>query len=317
MGTVVLSIDAELAWGFHDLSQPPIKRIAASRDGWTLTKSLLETHNIPATWAIVGHLYLEACDGLHSTHPAGSQWFARDPGTDEARDPLWYGRSLIDSLRESPVAHELACHTFSHLPIGDPGVPESAIRADLTASQRAARTCGVEPQSFIYPRNIVGRQEILAEFGYTAYRPRWPRVIDDTPLRLPLKIIETVAGRPVPIVYPWIDESGLVAIPPSMDIFGMNLPFVDIGDRIYTRVQQTLERLIHTEGIMHLWFHPNGLVEKPQQSQLRGLLELIEEYRSQTAISIETMGTIADRVLADSSKVASPRRPVVDRLRKL
>lgn len=63
VGTVVISLDAELAWGVHDLEDPPATRIERARGSWLDLIEPFEAFEIPATWAIVGHLFLEECDG--------------------------------------------------------------------------------------------------------------------------------------------------------------------------------------------------------------------------------------------------------------
>lgn len=306
MGSIVFSLDAELAWGFHDLEQPPSARIAKARDGWKHAIDLFEEFDMPATWAIVGHLHLEACDGMHAQHPATREWFSRDPGTDCSQDPEWYAPELVSAICEASVEHELACHSFSHVSFGAPETTPELARAELKASRSAAASNGIRARSFVFPRNHIGHRSILAEEGYRCYRSRWPRPIDHTQFRGPLKIIETALGRQVPIVQARIDEYGLVAIPPSIDVFGFEgvprrLLGPVIDEPILRRIRRSIETVTAESGIVHLWFHPSDIGDQRGRERIREILERVENCRSDGDLSVETMDSIARRTIEEST----------------
>jgi peptidoglycan/xylan/chitin deacetylase (PgdA/CDA1 family) len=56
----VISVDAELGWGFHDID-PPTSRVEAARTGWKRLAGLFNEYDVPATWAVVGR----QCDEQH------------------------------------------------------------------------------------------------------------------------------------------------------------------------------------------------------------------------------------------------------------
>ena len=71
-GVFMLSMDAELAWG--SIYNDDYERYEAQYDGCRVAidalLQLLETYEISATWAMVGHLFLDSCttaDGVK--HP--------------------------------------------------------------------------------------------------------------------------------------------------------------------------------------------------------------------------------------------------------
>ena len=83
---------------------PDIRRAIAA------TLRLLEQYEVPATWAVLGHLYLRECRRDVSgrahpelIHPAQSwfdrEWLSSDPCTNRDTDPLWYGDDIVDALR--------------------------------------------------------------------------------------------------------------------------------------------------------------------------------------------------------------------------
>lgn len=222
MGTVVLSIDAELAWGFHDLPNPPTERIEAARPAWMRLLSLLDECSIPATWAVVGHLFLEACDGLHSSHPASPDWFARDPGGRAEEHDEWFGPDLVDEVKASSVGHEIASHSFSHVEFGNRGTARGTAVAEVEASIEAAASMDVSLHSFVFPRNDVGHRDVLASYGFTCYRGTRPeRWFDTLPTPRAGKLLDATLVRSAPpLVSPTVDEFGLVNLPASLDLFG-------------------------------------------------------------------------------------------------
>src|SRR5579885_94526 len=121
--TFVLSLDTELVWGSFDIVPP------ATFDAWypdlrTVIRGILDALvdlEMAATWAVVGHLFLEACDrgAGGEAHPdlprpalsfRPGDWFGADPCTDRHRDPLWYGDDIVDLLLAAPVAQEIGSH---------------------------------------------------------------------------------------------------------------------------------------------------------------------------------------------------------------
>ena len=305
MGTVILSLDAELKWGFHDLPRTPVERTERARDHWLALVDLLDAFSVPATWAIVGHLFLDTCDGRHRDHPAPPGWFDPDPGTDLQSDPDWYGPDLVSAIIEADVEHDIGCHGFSHVEIGQPDVPDDLVSAELSASQTAAASMGIDVKSFVFPRNVIGNREALATAGFTCYRTRYPRPLDSTPIRLPRKGFEFALGRPAPLVTPSIDEHGLVAIPPSIDLFGfegpirrMSRPLRDTP--VLDRVERGLAAAIADDGLVHLWCHPHDLARPGGKERFRRVLTAIEAARAD-GLTVETMDSVAQRTRQQES----------------
>ena len=65
-GVFTLSLDFELIWGTQDLFGPEPFRRASIFERRRIIDDLLamlDEFEIPATWCIVGHLFLNTCDG--------------------------------------------------------------------------------------------------------------------------------------------------------------------------------------------------------------------------------------------------------------
>lgn len=301
---VVLSLDAELIWGFHDLPEIPTEQVSRARDSWRYTLDLFEQYNIPATWAVVGHLLLDSCDGVHADHPAGAEWFARDPGGTTTPDSKWFGPGLIDAVRDSEVDHDIGFHTFSHVEFGKSDVSPAVATAELEHGVAAAEDYGIDFDSFVFPRNNVGHRELLSEHGFSCYRGVAPeRRYDGTPVRQAGKFATFAlgTGNP-PIVDPAPDEYGLVNVPASMYLFsfeGLGRELLETAGRdpVVKQVELGLDRLREREGgTLHLWFHPNNITTSGDRRRIEQIVSRIAEYRDQYDIAVQTMSQVADEV---------------------
>lgn len=313
MKGVVVSLDTELAWGFHDLADPPGDRVAAGPPACRWLLETLAEYEVPCTWAVVGHLFRSACDGVHADHPAPAGWFDRDPGSDAAAAPEWYDPDLVAAIADSPVGHEVGSHTFSHLRFGDDATTPAMARAELARSVEAAADRGLALDSLVFPRNSVGHLDVLADCGFLAYRGRRPnRWFDGSPLRPVGKAASFVVGRdPPPIVTPAVDEHGLVNVPASLDLYcfegtARRLAGVVAEDPVVRQVRLGLAELRRREsGLLHLWCHPNDLRGEAEYRRFERVLELIDRYRTDYDLPVRTMREVARAVRDDAAAVSS------------
>jgi peptidoglycan/xylan/chitin deacetylase (PgdA/CDA1 family) len=301
-GTVVVSVDAELGWGYHDLQSPPA-RLDAARDGWLELLALCDRYDVPTTWAFVGHLLLEDCDGWHSDHPLSPEWFARERGTWADRRDLRFGPDLVTAVRDANVDHELACHSFSHVIFDEAEVSRTVAAAEIRACQRLAAERDVTLSSFVFPRNAIAHRDVLADHGFACYRGTSPTVGSSLPLERQLsKVLGGMTRPPVPpLVDATVDEHGLVDVPASLYLFGFQgiaRRVVDTvrGDPIVRSVRRGLDAVAGTDRILHLWLHPNDLRTVADVNRLRRVLDLLRDRTDAGGVRVQTMGEIADRV---------------------
>jgi peptidoglycan/xylan/chitin deacetylase (PgdA/CDA1 family) len=304
MGSVVLSLDAELGWGFHDLESPPTARVERARAGWERLIECFEAFEIPATWAVVGHLFLENCDGEHASHPAPEGWFDAERGRWRSRPDLRFADGLLDRLQESSVAHEIGSHSFSHVVFGDRRTSRTLAAAEIDACIELARERDLSLSSFVYPRNSVRHRDVLAEGGFACYRGPAPvRGLDDLPAGRPLrKIREATTGGP-PLVEPRYDEFGLVNVPASLYLFG----FEGIGrsiaesvwaDPVVCGAKRGINAAARAEEgeVFHMWLHPNNLLASRDVRRMEAIFTYLDRARAADTVSIETMDEVAQQV---------------------
>jgi len=299
MGTVVISIDAELGWGFHDLDDPPESRIRSARRSWRTVLALLDEYRLPATWAIVGHLMLENCDGRHLNYPAPPGWFKCERNSDLFSEAVLFGDGLVEAVRTAAVDHEVGSHSFSHIVFDRQSTTERIVRAETTESRRIGRDRGFDLTSFVFPRRKIGFRRVLAEAGFTCYRGHRPPNRTTGGLPPVQKVLRwTVRPQAPPLVRPRIDEFGLVEVPASLFLFSLTgrphaaFSFVD-SDPIVRQAKRGIDEAAEQDGIFHMWFHPNDVQAARDVLRLRTIFDYLDERRRTSDLSVETMGAVA------------------------
>jgi peptidoglycan/xylan/chitin deacetylase (PgdA/CDA1 family) len=308
-----LSLDFELIWGTVDHGGPERFRRACEIEREVVIDrllALLAEFEIPATWCIVGHLFLASCaptDGVK--HPeivrpshawADGDWFRYDPCGSEQSDPIFYGNRLIEKIRACPVAQEIGCHSFSHVIFGDAGCSRATATSELAECVRLAGERGVTLRSFAFPRNSVGHLYVLREHGFSCYRgpePVWyeRRRVPHVVKRMG-HLVDVITARQPPVVLPQEALEGLWNVPGSMLYFPMHGRRRHIPTALRARrAVKGIERAVAERKIFHLWFHPTNLADETDRmfSGLRSIFERARSLRSAGTLAIAPMGSLA------------------------
>jgi peptidoglycan/xylan/chitin deacetylase (PgdA/CDA1 family) len=311
--TFALTFDAELMWGSFDrMSAERFERRYPDVRG-TIRAILdeLDEFGIAATWAVVGHLFLDCCerDASGRTHPQllrpshdrlERDRLGADPGTDRLRDPLWYGDDLIEAIQAGRPGHEIGSHSFSHPIFGEPGMTAEVARSELAECVRVARARGITLRSFVFPRNREGHHEVLREFGITAYRGADRTWYGNYP-RMAARgahFLDQGAGIAPRVSQPVERLPGLWDVPGSM------LLLHRVGVRRWLSMQAKvhkarsgLRRAIDQEAVFHLWTHPMNLAYERDVmlAGLRSILRDVADLRDRGLIQVATMAEIAEQ----------------------
>jgi peptidoglycan/xylan/chitin deacetylase (PgdA/CDA1 family) len=309
--TFALTFDLELMWGSLDrMSAHQFEaRYPDMRGTIRAILAELDAFEVPATWAAVGHLFLDRCErgAGGRAHPEivrpavpgqPSDRMSVDPCTDRASAPLWYGDDLLDWIQSARTEHEIGSHSFSHPGFGDPGMTREAAASELAACVRIARERGIELRSFVFPRNREGFHEVLREHGIIAYRgidPTWYRGAPRSAWRL-AHLVDQGLGLPPPVGRPVERLPGLWNIPGSMLLLhrvGVRR-YVPIAARV-RKARHGLRRAMDTGSVFHLWTHPMNLAQDREAmlGGLRSILRHVAELRDQGRIATATMAEIA------------------------
>ena len=312
-GALTLSLDFELVWGSRDLLDPEAlsRQAAVTRaQVFPALLGMLSRHGMQATWATVGHLFLERAEpGLHQRlSPPTHSWMRRPwlegvPPGPEAEAPTFYGRSLVQRLLEA--GQEVGSHGFTHAIFGDEGCSAEVARSELSSSVRAAAELGVGLCSFVFPRNRIGHRELLVEHGFGCYRGLDASWHSDPEAFRPLArlahLAEVARGKQAPTVLPFRDEHGLWCIPGSASFLPIDgvRRLIPVRQRV-KRATRCLEAASRDRRIAHLWLHPINLASNPPL--LLGMMERVLDHaarlRDQGRLEVLSMGQVLDRCQA-------------------
>jgi len=301
-GTVVFSADFEMAWAFR-YSRSLADRAEAmglmERKQVPQLLEIFDCHEVPITWATVGHLFLSDCrrDPSGRPHPemprpghfenrnwrfTAGDWYDHDPCSSDHDYPAWYAPDLIDRILKARAKHEIACHTFSHIDFSDAVCSQTLAAAELDACMNLARIRNIRLKSMVFPGGTYGNFERLKERGILCYRKPAAFHLDE----------------------PEIDAFGLVSIPSSLgldrDPYGWSREYhLDM-------LRKFLEKTLKTGLVCHFWFHPS-MDEWYLDKVLPDLIAMVAELRNQGALRVRTMAQLAEETLGKNS-VAGEKR---------
>ncbi len=305
IGTAVLSLDTELAWGsFHLRMGPELMRAArwTNEVGIPRLLELLCRYRISATWAFVGHLVLDGCSGhpeLAAVHYDWFQhdWFSFDPCSDESHSPQWYARRRFLQVLKAPHPQEIGFHSFSHVDFADRGTPRLRAVQEYAACRAIAEQFNIPAPTFIFPFNHPGFLHQLRETGFRYYRPpaanrlpSWPRL--SRIIGLSYDFLRLTPATVLPSM-----ADGLVLLPASLMLRSMRgwrglIPVACRRDR----VRKGLQSAVRTGRIFHLWFHPIDLYNRNDVMfvLLEKFCEEVSRLRERGDLRIATFGQVCE-----------------------
>ncbi len=279
-GVFTLSLDFELVWGSRDLTARPDTLLRMARvtreEVFGALLDALGRYGAVATWATVGHLFLDRAETVDGVlHPdlvppqhawRAAPWFEGVPAGSEADNPEFYGRSLVERLKAA--GQDIGSHSFSHPIFGDPGCSRATAETDLARCVKEASALGVTLKSFVFPRNVPGHVDLLAQHGFTCWRgpePVWyrgKRVPKPVSRLAHIADVATV-GKP-PTVMPARDAHGLWVIPASTSLLPIDgvRRFIPVARRV-ERAVRCLDQAARDRRICHFWTHPINLASDP------------------------------------------------------
>lgn len=308
-GVLTISVEIELGWSLARTDK--LGNVSQGRRAETAALdhllTLCETHDVPITFDVVGHLMLDGCDGDHDG-PHEDGWFDIDPCSDGTEDPLFYAPDLVAKIQDSTVDHELATHTFSHVLLDQ--VNPDVATWELARSRELHEAHGRAPVSLVTPRHRPCDPEVATRAGIRIVRmPSDARPTDGRG--------DTRMGRiaryfgPAPLIEPAI-ESGLVYSYCSR-YPSLAAPFLPSGhaqlptsvaaipavlrERLHRRrLLRTVSNLAGSGSATHLWCHLFDLSPACQRRPLNGFFEALDRHRDHGRISVLTMQRLNDRV---------------------
>lgn len=311
-GVFTLSLDFELIWGTADLGLENFKSLCKTEREVVIDRllQLFEKYEFPATWAILGHLFLDKCSQDGAKHPeivrpnyswTKEDWFAHDPGGVEDAQSIHLGKSLVEKIKNCRIPQEIGSHSFSHIVFGDEGCSRETAESEISECVRIADEQGFKLKSFVFPRNEVGYLDVLKKFDFDCYRgvePNWyeNRQVPES-VRRGLRLFDVLRAATPPTVLPEKTKEGLWNIPGSAMFFPMHgfRRRIPMSLRI-KRCIKGLNKAAKEKKIFHLWFHPTNMVDEMEQ-MFAGLEEILKHatlLRKEKKLAFLTMGEITE-----------------------
>ncbi len=302
---IVFWADFELAWAWrysksgksrHDYA---VERARRARRNFPLLLELFDRYNIPVTWAVVGHLFLEGCarkSGVpHTELPRPDyfenefwsfqegDWYDHDPCVDRFDDaPEWYAPDCIRSILASKTRHEIGSHTFSHLDLSHPACSHETALAELLRCQGVAADWNLKLKSLVFPGNLAGNFAAVREAGFESYRV-WTGFDLD---------------------WPRIDEQGLYQLPSGICT---EKPSRYLTDAAWLKILHAhVDSSIETGAFCSFWFHPS-MDPSNLATVLPGLLQYVDEKRERA--SVTTASQAVAEILGPNSPASLPNAP--------
>ena len=269
-GRFLLSLDTELSWGYYDLDGARRKKFSpdGSRERRSILRILemLDLFGIPATWAVVGHLFYSHCEECAICPVRGwrgkFQSYHEIFGTDDRR---WYGADIIPQLVSRPTRHEIAFHGYTHTPFDDAEMTLEDAEQDVQEWNRIAQRWGIRPLSAVFPRNRARYLALFRQHGFICFRGEElpPNGKGPHLLRKALNRLDHIFQWRVPQSYDaLVDPSGLINLPASRWIFHTGRNALILMDVLRLRgwhrkrLLEGIRRAAEDGKIIHLWAHP-------------------------------------------------------------
>jgi len=292
----IISIDVELAWGLRlhpqhkmmALFQSEPQRMRQSID--SLIK-ILDSHDIGATWAVLGHLFLDSAEVKEVVHPEIPQMKEGWLGWDFYQNlnhnhPGYYGRDVVETILAGSSRHEIGLHGFFHLPFSE--CSRKVAEAEVEMGIKAAGRRGVVPVSFVFPEDSIGHVDILRRSGFQIYRGKGAGLWNKSQGFF----IQKASGARDKVLAPPVRplwQDGIWEIASSMYFCDPQMPFT-----LVPRARLGLWRTIRSNRVFHIWLHPwSFLLYNSLERDLESFLSLVAKKRDRGELQVMTMGELA------------------------
>lgn len=305
--TVTLSMEVELAWGFHDILDS-FPHFSSDREEETKKLSqvlnVCDKHSIPFSFDIVGYLLNREYRPIEDS-PHDQDWLPVSPGSDVDAKPLFYAPDLAERIREASTNHEICSHTYTHTILGE--ASDDVVEWELQATKEAHERFGLEPPtSLVPPRHSEPATSLLLDAGFSVMRSAvTPRMSNNVkqflhlltrsapvePPKMCDGVLSTYCTRNPSLTAPFV-QNGQDSAHPTFRVIPKRA-----RKRIHRRfLMSSLEKAIKNDSHVHYWTHLFNLSNDVQWLLIRDFLEEIHRRQEQGEIEVVTMKELAERV---------------------
>jgi len=264
---------------------------------------ILERYKVPATFALVGLFaggfeeYVESRNQLLESKPHKNWLQIPEQSFSAGITDGWFYPELVERIRSKGM-HEIASHSFSHLPLHNGDVAEESFLTELNLVKQWQERNSLELSTFIYPRNQIQYQEALNDFDYLGYRQC---DLQNAAYANRLKILQDECNiRKQSDVHSIFANP--IAIPPGTFLNWRHGPRRAIPKSItMRRWTNVLKHAVSTGGVAHLWLHPHNLITAKGQVELfEDAISRVAEFRNSELIKAMTQSDYCKEIVQQS-----------------
>ncbi len=304
--TVSFSMEVELAWGFHDVSNGyPFfsegRKMETETLEWLLTRC--DELDIPFTFDVVGYLLNEEFESIaNSPHDAG--WLPVEPGSDIDSHPLFYAPDLVRAIEDAEADHELASHTYTHTILGE--ATKEVVTWELGKTRSKHECFGLDsPTSLVPPRHSEPPLELISAAGFeTVRRATAPRM--ESNVRKLLSLLRRQPSFGEPEKYEGLNcvlstqTPSLTSpfLPPGQGKLASPLKIIPkpIRDAVHRRfLRLGLKNAIERQSHVHYWTHLFNLSNEQQRELIGEFLNHIGSLKAKGLIQVIPMCELQGR----------------------
>jgi len=264
---------------------------------------ILERYKVPATFALVGLFaggfeeYVESRNQLLESKPHKNWLQIPEQSFSAGITDGWFYPELVERIRSKGM-HEIASHSFSHLPLHNGDVAEESFLTELNLVKQWQERNSLELSTFIYPRNQIQYQEALNDFDYLGYRQC---DLQNAAYANRLKILQDECNiRKQSDVHSMLANP--ISIPPGTFLNWRHGPRRAIPKSItMRRWTNVLKHAVSTGGVAHLWLHPHNLITAKGQVELfEDAISRVAEFRNSELIKAMTQSDYCKEIVQQS-----------------
>ena len=283
IGRVIISFDFEIGWG--DITNDRWRarqKLGVFDEIRIVLRQLLtqmDSLDLPVTFATVGAMFDDPEKRTLEHLPDDAKLIAHG-ALNDGDQQTFDGRDLFEMVLNSTSKHDIACHSYSHIPFDYKGVNAEFISQDLSEFERVLNhTCSQTADRFVFPENTEGFHEQLKAAGYKIARTGANNSHSSRIAYLASQFIS-----PPPVSTEEVTSSGLIRQSGSM-LYNSGRGKDYRVPIVYRRAKRGIDHVANHGGTLHIWAHPFNFAESEKLK-----LSLIKLMRYM--ITLRDMGKI-------------------------
>jgi len=278
-GIFILSFDCEGKWGINEYLNSHHAHYFTNENlnqAYRGILNILKKTAIKGTFAFVGAFtmsleeYRANQDWFSDIFIQNNNWFSNFNQSIKAGNcDGWLNPYAFEMVLKENT-HELTSHGFSHLPLKENLITESVFFKEMELIKLVSQLKGMEPKTFVYPRNLIGYIDQLGRSGFLGYRNannKSPIIIH----RINNLLIEFNVYDRAQEILAKHNSTLPICIPSGYFLnwrhgIRKKVP-INISLKRYSHI---INDCIQNNRLMHLWTHPHNFIDGDQMYLLLG-----------------------------------------------